>query len=305
MKCTVHILIPLEFIWQGLTGDILALYRSWAFVECKNYTENGGIFAIRTRHLALVSGSRPLDALFANSSLPDSTGYGLASPRVPASPSHPFSGGGGTDGEQRVEKQSQPKQSGRGKGLPVKDPLIGKTVRIIQGDMKGYVGIVKEATVITVRVELHSNCKILKLDRARVQPVDTPSRAPGSVHAKTPGGTSVYGGGKTPSYGYGGRTPMYGAGAMTPMHDGSRTPAYDGGGRTPRPDGSMTPGPWDAAATPARHTEYDIEESDLNPGIGLRICSVLILVIELDASAHAVCVLYLRPTYSTVVSCLL
>ena len=38
--------------------------------------------------------------------------------------------------------------------------LIGKTVRITLGPMKGYVGVVKDATEQTARVELHSGCKV-------------------------------------------------------------------------------------------------------------------------------------------------
>ena len=244
-------------------------------MECKSYTENGGIFASRTRLLNLVGSTRPFDALFSNHSVPGSTGYGLASPRAPMSPSHPFSGGGGDagGGDAGGGGAKQQQRSGGGWGALGRDQhqrdntMLGKTVRITQGEFKGYMGIVKDSTETTVRVELHSNPKTILLDRAKVMSVDAPARAPGSMHAKTPGGTSVYGG-KTPfytGYGAGGRTPMYGAGGMTPMHDGSRTPAYEGG-RTPRPEGSMTPAAWDGSSTPARHTDYDIEESDLNPG---------------------------------------
>ena len=38
--------------------------------------------------------------------------------------------------------------------------IIGKSVRIIQGPLKGYFGIVKDSTEQTARVELHTNCKV-------------------------------------------------------------------------------------------------------------------------------------------------
>jgi transcription elongation factor SPT5 len=38
--------------------------------------------------------------------------------------------------------------------------IIGKTVRILQGPMKGYLGIAKDATDSTVRVELHTQPKV-------------------------------------------------------------------------------------------------------------------------------------------------
>lgn len=40
--------------------------------------------------------------------------------------------------------------------------LIGKTVRITQGPMKSYLGIVKDATDSTVRVELFAQPKVDK-----------------------------------------------------------------------------------------------------------------------------------------------
>ena len=38
--------------------------------------------------------------------------------------------------------------------------LIGQTVRITYGPLKGYFGIVKDSTEQTARVELHTNCKV-------------------------------------------------------------------------------------------------------------------------------------------------
>jgi len=40
--------------------------------------------------------------------------------------------------------------------------MIGKTVRIRAGPMKGYIGIVKDATDSTVKVELHTMPKVRK-----------------------------------------------------------------------------------------------------------------------------------------------
>lgn len=52
---------------------------------------------------------------------------------------------GGFDSQNRVRRDNQ---------------IIGKSVRITQGPLKGYFGIVKDATEQTARVELHSNCKV-------------------------------------------------------------------------------------------------------------------------------------------------
>lgn len=60
-----------------------------------------------------------------------------------------FGGGGGGGG------------FGGGGGGPRRDTaLIGKSVRIQKGPYKGYVGIVKDATDSTVRVELHAKPQV-------------------------------------------------------------------------------------------------------------------------------------------------
>ena len=84
------------------------------------------------------------------------------SPRL-SSPAHPGAGGA-TPGRGR----------GRGRGDHKVDrdtSLIGKTVRIIQGPYKGYIGIVKDATASTARVELNTNCKTISVDKNRVSAI--------------------------------------------------------------------------------------------------------------------------------------
>jgi transcription elongation factor len=50
--------------------------------------------------------------------------------------------------------------------------LIGKTVRINQGPYKGYVGMVKDATDTTARVELHTKCQTISVDLVRLTIVE-------------------------------------------------------------------------------------------------------------------------------------
>jgi len=144
--------------------------------------------------------------------------------------------------------------------------LIGQTIKITQGPYKGHIGMVKDATDATARVELHSKCQTISVDRSRISVVGGPQRGSVSTYAKTPQqgphGTPMYG---TP----GSRTPMYGS--QTPMYDGSRTPHY--GSMTPShgggEDGSRTPGrsgAWDptVANTPAPTREFDDYSFDDN-----------------------------------------
>lgn len=234
---------------SGRQGEIKHLYRSYAFLMSRMMTENGGYFVCRTRHLVLEGGSKQ-----SNTSL---SVTGFMSPRL-SSPAHPASGGGGagTPGRGRGG-------GGGGGGASKRDrEAIGQTVRIIQGPFKGYIGIVKDATETTARVELHSSCKTISVDKSRLSMLTGEKRG---------GATSTYG--RTPMYGgqtpmYGSRTPMYGS--QTPLHDGSRTPHY--GGQTPLHEpGSRTPGQsaWDPsnANTPSRPNDFDYQFEDAqSPG---------------------------------------
>jgi transcription elongation factor SPT5 len=126
-------------------------------------------------------------------------------------------------------------------GRGSRDPLINLTVRVKTGPFKGYVGIVKDATETTARVELHTGCKIITIDKTKVDPIaadgsnrptsrprePTPDQAPQTPHY----------GARTPAYDVT-RTPMRDELLATPMHPGLATPSRDA---------------WDPTMTP-RHT---------------------------------------------------
>ncbi|XP_050411493.1 transcription elongation factor SPT5 [Patella vulgata] len=225
---------------SGRQGEIKHLYRSFAFLNSRLMTENGGYFVCKTRHLVLAGGSRQ-----SNTSL--NVGGFPMSPRI-SSPAHPSGGGAGGAGRGRG-----------GGGISRRDSqFIGKTVRIKQGPFKGYIGIVKDSTETTARVELHSSCKTISVDKSRLADV---------AGGKSGGATSTYG--RTPMYGgqtpmYGNKTPMYGS--QTPLQDGSRTPHY--GSQTPLHEGSRTPSggssAWDPsnANTPSRANDFDYAFDD-------------------------------------------
>jgi transcription elongation factor SPT5 len=147
-------------------------------------------------------------------------------------------------------------QGGVGRG---RDPLLAKTVTITSGPYKGYIGIVKDIYNEWARVELHTNSKLVKVERNSLQ-------LPGDVSVRRTN-NSYYGnrfdGGRTPMFG-GSKTPMHrGDGGMTPnayaesgrtpaWNPGSRTPAWEAGSRTPAWEtGSRTPGHNPGGRTPA------------------------------------------------------
>lgn len=236
---------------SGRQGEIKHLYRSFAFLHSRMMTENGGIFVCRTRHLSMAGGSRTSNSAQPVLGVP-------MSPRL-SSPAHPS--------QAATTTPITPTGGGRGRGGPKRDrELIGQTVRIIQGSFKGSVGIVKDSTETTARVELHSSCKTISVDRTRLSIVSGMKLGGGqsSQYARTP---SVSG--QTPMYGSGSRTPMYGS---TQQHDGSRTPHY--GSMTPSHEpGSMTPGrgaAWDPTNpnTPSRpddECDFKLDESAPSP----------------------------------------
>ncbi|XP_037941667.1 transcription elongation factor SPT5-like [Teleopsis dalmanni] len=238
----------------GRSGEIKHLYRSLAFLHCRMYTENGGIFVCKTRHLQLAGGSKSQSY-----NIGGLNGLGFMSPRI-QSPMHPSGGRGGRGG-------------GRGRGgfrVTRDREILGKTIKISVGPYKGAVGIVKDATESTARVELHTSCQTISVDRNHISIVGAPGKE---------GNVSTYG--RTPSRtpGYGSQTPVYAAmGSKTPLL-GNQTPNWDAESRTPYTsamtplhEGSMTPrhGAWDpnVTNTPARSNDFDYNIEDPSPSPG-------------------------------------
>lgn len=246
----------LEGPHAGREGEIKHLYRNLAFLHSRMYTENGGIFVCKTRHLKLAGGNKNMSTGMATAAL------GFMSPRI-QSPMHPggghrgrggggFRGRGGGGGGNRVARDRE---------------ILGKSIKITGGSYKGVVGIVKDATEATARVELHSSCQTISVDRNHIAVVGAPAKDGSiTVYNRTPM--------RTPS-GFGAQTPVYNTGSKTPLH-GSATPQYDAGNRTPRGsmtpshDGSATPrhGAWDPISTPARSTDFDFNSDDPSPSPG-------------------------------------
>ncbi|KAI6224133.1 Transcription elongation factor SPT5 [Aphelenchoides besseyi] len=257
-------------------GEIKYIFRSAVFAYSRKYTQNSGIFVCRSKMVTLLGANNaPAVTETTNASFLD----GLKSPR------HSLGGGGALNpGATPSVHSSAFSQNGRtggfgggrggaNMGAPRRDTsIIGKTVRIKQGPMKGYLGMAKDADDTTVRVELHAQPKTISVDRSRVDIVGAPSSTSRPTSTPFAGGrtpSSADRMGRTPLYAAGSRTPMYGAGANTPMHDfgggrtphyGAMTPAYTEGGRTPSYNNAWDPS--NVAATPARSVVPDDEEDD-------------------------------------------
>ena len=179
-------------------------------------------------------------------------------------------------GKQRIVNEDQFNDKGdsgrgRGRGAPgMRDPFLGRTVRICKGNYKGLAGIVTTATSSHVTVELHTRNRSVTQPRECVKVVTgaaggepelavqrriAEQEAYNADLVSTPFLTQATPllGGATPQYGaatprhttpsrgnatptWGGATPAHGA--QTP-HYGSQTPGY--GNATPSHGGTMTP----------------------------------------------------------------
>ena len=150
--------------------------------------------------------------------------------------------------------------------------FVGQTIKITQGPYKGQIGIVKDATDSTARMELHAKCQTISVDRSRISVINA-GRVGGhpgsfSTHSRTP----MHGPSGTPMYNTpGSRTPMYGS--QTPLYDGSRTPHYgsmtpshgEEGSRTPGRSGAWDPTVSNTPAQPGNFDNYDFDETSPSP----------------------------------------
>lgn len=192
-------------------GEIRHIYRNYAFLYSRMCLENGGIFVCKTAHLELAGGAKT------SASAPPVSGY--MSPRL-HSPLHPSSGsanilsGGRSPMSHMGPGGTQTHRPGEARSNIRNRNLIGQTIKITQGHYKGSIGIVKDATDTTARIELHSSCQTISVDCNRIQVI-------GGAGGRT-GNVTTYS--RTPAYNASGTsaTPMY------RRDDGSRTPMVDG-----------------------------------------------------------------------------
>ena len=144
---------------QGRHGEIKHVYRGNVFIQARNVVENAGIVVCKAKHVELAGGTSNA-ANMVGKFIPQS-------PRLSSPAPHRTGGVGGRGG-----RRGGGGGMGRGRGGAGRDmAIIGKTVRIVMGPYKGYVGIVKDATESTARVELHTTCTTISVDRSRLLPV--------------------------------------------------------------------------------------------------------------------------------------
>ncbi|KAI9593796.1 hypothetical protein BDF19DRAFT_148566 [Syncephalis fuscata] len=218
-------------------GVILYIHRGSVFIRSREVTENSGVFMVRGQQVRSMANTGARQAM-ANDKF--------------ARPAPPIA---------RVNGRYNQRN----------DRLVGQTVVITQGKDKGLLGIVKECTNTGARVELHSNARIVAIDKTKlhvktstggtIPAVEFSPNMPGTSVAPTYTSSITAGGANgRPASGYssaGAQTPFISAGGRTPNPyasggGGNRTPAWDAGNRTPAWNpGNRTPA-WNAGnQTPA------------------------------------------------------
>ncbi|KAF2436724.1 hypothetical protein EJ08DRAFT_654908 [Tothia fuscella] len=225
-----------EYTGEQRQGRVIHIHRQYLFIQNRQQAENAGMFVARSTNVTSVAAKG---------------GRVNAGPDLTKMNPLALRNGGGAG-----IAMGPPKATTFGR-----DKLIGKTVKIKKGPNKGLLGIVKDTTDESARVELHTKSKIAVVPKDAVMIIDSitgnPLGAgrggrggfgggPGRFGAGTPGGSRV------PDYSGGSRTPFAaggGGGGRTPawsMQDGARTPAGGAnGGRTPgwsQGGGGRTPG---------------------------------------------------------------
>jgi len=134
-----------EVSGEAKQGTILHIFRAFAFLHNRDQTDNAGVFVCRTNNVATIiaKGGRITTGQSAG---PDLTKMNPAMIRnlgnMPPPPVIPKQGG--------------------------KDKTIGQTVTIRQGEYKGLLGIVKDATETHARVELHTKGKTISVDKMKL-----------------------------------------------------------------------------------------------------------------------------------------
>jgi len=125
------------------TGAILHIHHSIAFLHNPEISENQGVFVARTMNLATVAAKQTSRAPVADLSKMNPAMQRRA----------PGSAG------------SMPPPQMRSGG---RDRVIGQTVIVRQGPYKGLLGIVKDSSDTTARVELHSNLKTISIEKSKL-----------------------------------------------------------------------------------------------------------------------------------------
>eukprot|EP01103_Thecamoeba_quadrilineata_P003459 TRINITY_DN1322_c0_g3_i1.p1 TRINITY_DN1322_c0_g3~~TRINITY_DN1322_c0_g3_i1.p1 ORF type:complete len:1141 (-),score=235.86 TRINITY_DN1322_c0_g3_i1:101-3355(-) len=202
---------------KGRQGVIKHIFRSSIFIHSNDVIENSGIYVVFSKDCVLLGGTKTNPNKtkgFYNSSNEDLNRGGRGG--------FPRGRGRGRGGAPRGSRGSGgPPAAGGPRG---DWSLIHKTVTIKAGAWKGYVGIIVDANESTAMVELHTNCKTVKVDRQSLSFVgeeDVPTSGYG--HDSSPFGKGPRGRRYDSHFGQGPSSGQWGS-VQTPIRESHQTP---------------------------------------------------------------------------------
>jgi transcription elongation factor SPT5 len=133
-----------EIAGSTRTGVILHIYRAFVFLHNREQSENSGVFVCRSTNVATIvaKGGR-----VNQNNGPDLSKMNPAMLR---------------NGANAGDLMPPPSRIGG------RDKTIGQTVTVRQGPYKGLMGIIKDATDATARVELHTKSKTITIEKAKL-----------------------------------------------------------------------------------------------------------------------------------------
>ncbi|KAJ2852183.1 transcription elongation factor spt5 [Coemansia brasiliensis] len=229
-------------------GAVVQVTRFVVFVKTRDGPGGGSVFAVRTRQVESAAARQgSLDP------------YATRSMRTGAYDSGRGRGGGrgGARGGARGGRVGS-LRGGR-------DPLVGKTVIANRGPYKGYAGIVKDITGTLARIELHTNARVVNVDKDKLS-VRLPSGetvpagdymasngagSGGSPRGQTPARSNGSSAGSSWNSGAGNDSGWGAPPAATPRSGG-----YDGARAQPAGATPASQGGWDVA-TPSSTGGWD------------------------------------------------
>ncbi|KAI9296173.1 hypothetical protein K502DRAFT_359419 [Neoconidiobolus thromboides FSU 785] len=132
---------------ENRRGIIIYIHKNVAFVKAGNHIDNSGVSVEKVKFLISLSKAQNTAG---GKVIRDKDGF-----TVPTRP--PTNMG---------DRQRGGFRQGGGRGPRRTDPLVDKTVNIKSGSYKGYIGIVKEVNGNMARVELHTNSKVVTVDKS-------------------------------------------------------------------------------------------------------------------------------------------
>lgn len=175
----------IEGPYKGRSGKVLHVHRSNLFIFNREIAENNGVFVTRARNCKVAGVGGQAARL---------GGPSGASVAVPSSPH--IHGGGGRGGGSEGRGGRGGGRGGRGGRGSRRNDMVGKTVRIIKGPLKGSMGTVKDATETTAKIELQARAKTKIVALNAISVINSETAKPGYY----PKGSMQFAGAATPRY---------------------------------------------------------------------------------------------------------